>query len=187
LLIENFVEQMAATFADDKLGAAEAKRTKTAVSVSEPTLSEEDVKLVHSCDIYEMEYDHCKRRRSRVHQKFVDGQKQDCNVFKQLFEECKNYDLNGDAKSGQFLVNYEKAQRRGRQMALLQNNVWDLRTEPPADFNAELPEYLQKRQKGTHLDAEQRAIDRQKDGVRSRYEQIRAQIGWDRGGGCAIM
>lgn len=208
---------MAASFADEILGSAESKTGKKPnlsakesvsgtsganfgskganLNVKEPNLSangtslnEDEVRLIHACYIYEMEYDHCKQRQSRNHQKFVDGEKSDCTIFKQLFDECENFDSNGDVKSANFLINYEKSQRRDRQLALLRNNVWNLRSEPPADFNAELPDYLQKRLQGTLLEAEQRAIDRQNNGGAnlSRYEQIRAQIGWDRLG-CSIM
>lgn len=49
------------------------------------------------------------------------------------------------------LVESEKKRRKDRIISHYNNNVWTKRKEPPENWNAPLPEYLQKEYEGSYL------------------------------------
>ncbi len=115
----------------------------------ENTPSDYDLKM--PCVFYEMEYDQCGSRGNKKLHKFIfgsDGPKLDCSQWKKDYRNCNRWeaDRKNNRQAILELLESEKDRRKQRQMALIHNNVWQLRSvsEPPRDWNSPLPAHLMK-------------------------------------------
>lgn len=89
--------------------------------------------------------------RGRFQQYFVHGKFVDCQHWKIDYDDSLLYERKDDANAGMRIIRSEKKRRDARMAAHYGNNVWTKRTEPPADWNKPLPEWLEKRNENTFL------------------------------------
>lgn len=109
-------------------------------------VSVDDFFLVRPCERYQELLKSCKSLRGRLHQYYVYGELFDCGENKKNFEDCLFYRKTKDPSALKGIIEWEKAMIDKRMKATLCNPVWEPREKPPEDFQAPLPEFIQKRQ-----------------------------------------
>lgn len=110
-----------------------------------------DLWMVRPCHFYKDEYDECKCLPSRFHQYFIFGETKDCSSWIKDYDRCKEFKHNPNEKTYKELVDSEKQRRYSRLMGHYGNTVWKKRSEPPANWNTPLPDWLQKKYEHTYL------------------------------------
>uniref|UniRef100_T1JLU5 Synaptic plasticity regulator PANTS n=1 Tax=Strigamia maritima TaxID=126957 RepID=T1JLU5_STRMM len=115
--------------------------------------------LVRPCEVYSDEYSDCKSFKARFHQYFIHGETTDCSQWKKDHENCMDWRKNRNADSLKSVIQSEETRIRNRKLASLQNDVWQLRNEPPSDWNSPLPEYLIKNENTSFLVKKQKELD----------------------------
>ncbi|TRY69966.1 hypothetical protein TCAL_02330 [Tigriopus californicus] len=98
--------------------------------------------MLRKCDCYNEEYKSCSKLRSRFQQYYIHGEIQSCQNWKENYNDCLSWTRTGDKKFAKQIIEREKARIGQRLRDHLSNDVWELRDEPPADFNAPLPPHL---------------------------------------------
>jgi hypothetical protein len=113
------------------------------------TLNDEKTNMnLLPCEHYEYEYKQCNSFRGRLYNYFRNEQpKYECEFYKELFVDCLKYkrDPQNNFESLLKLNKYEKELVEERMKANANNDVWQLRQEPPNDWNAQLPEWCSER------------------------------------------
>ncbi|XP_029161594.1 UPF0545 protein C22orf39 homolog [Nylanderia fulva] len=107
--------------------------------------------MVRPCMIYKAEYDDCTSIRARFHQYFVFGKTIDCSQWKTDYTNCYEWEKHKSEKAYKELIMSEKQRRIDRLHAHYQNDVWEKREKPPENWNAPLPEWMQKEFKNSYL------------------------------------
>lgn len=102
----------------------------------------DDVYLVRPCQRYQEIYKSCKSFKGRIHQYYVYGEFFDCNDHKNNYNNCLNYRKTKDENYLEGIISWEKRMIEVRTAAALSNPIWEFRTQPPADFKAPLPSFL---------------------------------------------
>lgn len=109
-------------------------------------LSLEGAKFVRPCERYKEFLKSCRSIRGRMHQYYVYGELFDCSMHEDNYNACLDYRKSQDFTKLKKVIEWEKHMMETRIMAERQNVTWEFRTEPPADFESPLPEFLAKRQ-----------------------------------------
>ncbi|KAK9707695.1 Protein of unknown function (DUF3128) [Popillia japonica] len=118
----------------------------------------EDEWMIRPCETYKEEYSDCRSIRSRFQQYFVFGHTIDCSQWKRDADNCYKWTENRDLRAAKNLINSEKERRLERLRAHYNNNVWEKRQSPPADWNKPLPDYLQKEYEYTYLNVKSKEM-----------------------------
>ncbi|KAH8373040.1 hypothetical protein KR009_011023, partial [Drosophila setifemur] len=115
---------------------------------------------IRPCRLYKDEYDDCTSLKARFHQYFIFGQDTDCSQWLTDFKNCERFQQsNGtDAVSGAGVIKSEEQRRMTRLRAHYANDIWQKRKEPPLDWAAPLPEWMQKRNENTYLELKQNEL-----------------------------
>ncbi|CAK9796010.1 UPF0545 protein C22orf39 homolog [Anthophora quadrimaculata] len=123
-------------------------------NITEKTTSQEIYELewmIRPCEIYKEEYSDCKSIKARFHQYFIFGKTIDCSQWKADYKNCKQWNNNKSKEAYDKLIDSEKKRRLERLKGHYENNVWQKRDKPPEDWNAPLPEWIEKRRKDSYL------------------------------------
>lgn len=118
--------------------------TDPSLECEAPSLTKKLATLVRPCERYKEMYKACKSIKHRVHQYYVYGELLDCNIYNDLHNHCMNYRKKRDEILLDPIIDWERNFILTRLKTETQNKVWELRDKPPEDFDAPLPEYLQK-------------------------------------------
>ncbi|KAL4223850.1 hypothetical protein ACF0H5_017315 [Mactra antiquata] len=114
------------------------------------------------CRLYNDEYKSCKKRWSRLDQKYLYGQELDCEHMKVAYEQCMK-SKDGDQQATEYVVAYEKAKSDFRVENAQMNDAWEYRVRPPIltveeqqavnattrdedDLNRIVPKYLESKE-----------------------------------------
>ncbi|XP_076338927.1 synaptic plasticity regulator PANTS isoform X5 [Tachypleus tridentatus] len=82
--------------------------------------------------------------KARFHQYFVHGQMIDCTQWQNDFKNCMDWRRYRDIDAFKNVLESERNRIFQRQAAAQANDSWELRDEPPEDWNKPLPDWLQK-------------------------------------------
>lgn len=89
---------------------------------------EEDLSYIQPCQLYSRQYHLCTSTAGRTHQYFVEGKYADCREWKNVFGACVR--AKEDQKASAQVIEFEKKLRQQRQLSLLRNDIWSLRSVP---------------------------------------------------------
>jgi hypothetical protein len=123
------------------------------MNVSEKKEREEDPQewMLRPCVIYKDEYDDCTSIQARFNQYFIFGQTLKCDQWKTDYHNCYQWQKNNSKEAYNKLIESEKKRRMERLTPHYQNNVWERRKKPPENWNAPLPEWMQKEFENSYL------------------------------------
>ncbi|KAL0129274.1 hypothetical protein PUN28_004165 [Cardiocondyla obscurior] len=107
--------------------------------------------MLRPCMVYKDEYDECTSVRARFHQYFIFGETLDCNQWKTDYNNCYQWQKYKSEEAYDQLLKSEKERRAKRLHAHYQNDVWEKREKPPENWNAPLPEWMQKEFQNSYL------------------------------------
>ncbi|XP_011708191.1 PREDICTED: UPF0545 protein C22orf39 homolog [Wasmannia auropunctata] len=107
--------------------------------------------MVRPCMIYKDEYDDCTGVKARFHQYFIHGETVDCSQWKTDYKNCYQWEKYKSEEAYNELIKSEKQRRARRLHAHYQNDVWEKREKPPENWNAPLPEWMQKEFQNSYL------------------------------------
>ncbi|XP_013794198.1 UPF0545 protein C22orf39 homolog [Limulus polyphemus] len=116
----------------------------------------DDAWMVHPCEWYKEEYKDCKSLKARFHQYFVHGQTVDCTQWQNDFKNCMSWRKYRDIDAFKNVLESERNRIIQRQAASQANNIWELRKEPPEDWNKPLPDWMQKEHEYSYLKLKQK-------------------------------
>lgn len=108
--------------------------------------------MCRPCDWYWDEGRECRRLRARVHQYFLFGELLDCSAWTQDYESCLAFRRTRDPSHLTAVVASEEKRFQQRMLAAANNDVWQYRSSPPANWSAPLPDYMEQRTKGSLLE-----------------------------------
>ncbi|CAN7984855.1 unnamed protein product, partial [Ixodes hexagonus] len=108
---------------------------------------------VRPCEWYLEEYKDCKSIRGRFHQYFIFGSTLDCDNWSKDYTNCLRWRKEKDIEALRSVVDSEAQRKKERLDGSLQNNVWELRSEPPKDWNKPLPEWMNEKLRNTYLES----------------------------------
>ncbi|GFO43167.1 upf0545 protein [Plakobranchus ocellatus] len=100
-----------------------------------------DIWLMRPCEIYKEEYRDCKRLLSRFYQYYVDGTTKDCSHWLADFNNCMAFRKNRDLNAMEAVLSSERNRRAERLQMARENNVWEYRNSPPAQWFSSLPSF----------------------------------------------
>ncbi|XP_055328552.1 UPF0545 protein C22orf39 homolog isoform X2 [Paramacrobiotus metropolitanus] len=89
--------------------------------------------------MYRDEYRECKSIRGRFHQLFTTGETFSCEEWKDDFKDCLQWFKKMDQAALKRVVQHEKARVAKRTLNAVSNDVWEQRSEAPADWALPLP------------------------------------------------
>ncbi|XP_064460907.1 synaptic plasticity regulator PANTS-like [Ornithodoros turicata] len=115
--------------------------------------------MVRPCEWYVEEYADCKSIKARFHQYFIFGHTIDCSQWKTDYDNCMLWRKSSDIEALKSVIDSEHKRKEDRLKATLENNVWELRTEPPKDWNKALPEWMVNKFKNTYLAMKQKEME----------------------------
>ncbi|XP_017050215.1 UPF0545 protein C22orf39 homolog [Drosophila ficusphila] len=123
----------------------------------------DDAWAIRPCHLYKEEYDDCTSFKARFHQYFIFGKDTDCSQWLTDYRNCERYQQsNGnDVAAGEAVVKSEEERRRIRLRAHFANDTWKKRKEPPQDWAAPLPDWMEKRNENTYLELKQKELSGQ--------------------------
>ncbi len=121
----------------------------------------------------------------RFHQYYVDGQTEDCSPWQENHQDCELWLAGADREAAARVITRERDRLAARLRPHFANTVWEKRTEPPADWDKELPEYMRERQEGSYLGLYQRQRD--KEVTASHAELTIMEVQAKSGTSCAVM
>ncbi|KAH6931911.1 hypothetical protein HPB50_001453 [Hyalomma asiaticum] len=98
--------------------------------------------MVRPCEWYREELSDCKSIRGRFHQYFIDGTTLDCSQWRKDLDNCLLWRKNKDIDALNAVVKSEEQRKHDRLKASQDNDVWKLRSEPPKDWNAPVPDWM---------------------------------------------
>ena len=104
----------------------------------------DDLDLVQPCQLYHDELHECRSSGAKALRAFI-GQPSatdNCAVWASAAHLCTAWSERRDWAALSQLIAFHKELRRQRQLALLNNDVWQLRSTPPTVFSDPLPDYL---------------------------------------------
>ncbi|XP_012235750.1 synaptic plasticity regulator PANTS [Linepithema humile] len=107
--------------------------------------------MVRPCVVYKDEYDDCTSIRARFNQYFIFGQMLDCNQWNTDYRNCYQWRKYNSDEAYNELIKSEKQRRLKRLRAHYANDVWEKREKPPENWNAPLPEWMQKDFQNSYL------------------------------------
>ncbi|XP_014240098.1 UPF0545 protein C22orf39 homolog [Cimex lectularius] len=107
--------------------------------------------MVRNCDVYNDEYKDCKSIKARFHQQFVYGSFVDCSQWKRDYNNCEKWNTKKNKKAVEELIESEVARRKERLDAHFNNDIWERRDNPPAEWNDPLPERFKNRVEKSYL------------------------------------
>lgn len=110
----------------------------------DPSSTKEDANLVRPCERYKEMYSSCRSIRHRFHQYYVYGELLDCKIYSNLYNSCIEFRNKKEEKCLEPIIEWERNYFYTRMQTVNQNKTWVSRTEPPKDFEAPLPAYLEK-------------------------------------------
>ena len=113
-----------------------------------------DVFFSLPCNHYEFELKKCSNFSDKIFKTFYaeESSIQECSTYQHLFIDCLKYHRD-HTKNVSLLVNlynYEKKIVEARLETIRNNDVWELRKNPPIDWNSELPIWASKKIKNTY-------------------------------------
>ncbi|OQV25201.1 hypothetical protein BV898_20133 [Hypsibius exemplaris] len=100
--------------------------------------------MIRPCELYKEEYRDCTMVRSRFHQLFTTGVKRDCSQWKTDYENCLLWRKNADPEAAKKAIQSESRRVAYRIATVMDNEIWQLRDTPPENWNAPLPEALER-------------------------------------------
>lgn len=106
---------------------------------------------IRECDEYKDEYKNCTSYKDRFQQYFVFGEYLDCEQWNKDYKNCCKLEEKDDWQAGVDLIVSEKKRRDARFKNHYANNIWTKRSEPPANWAAPLPEWMQERDAASYL------------------------------------
>lgn len=109
--------------------------------------------MVSPCEVYWEEYRECTRLRGRFHQYFIHGETKECTSLWNDYRNCIKWRKTNDKTALNKVIESETQRLRKRLKAMYENDVWEYRDEPPADWSKPLPEWMQKQNEGSYLQA----------------------------------
>lgn len=107
--------------------------------------------MIRPCMVYKGEYDDCASIKARFNQYFIFGKTLDCTQWKTDYHNCYQWEKHKSEEAYNELIESEKRRRLERLLPHVQNDVWERRERPPEDWNAPLPEWMQKQFENTYL------------------------------------
>uniref|UniRef100_A0A146L688 Synaptic plasticity regulator PANTS n=1 Tax=Lygus hesperus TaxID=30085 RepID=A0A146L688_LYGHE len=107
--------------------------------------------MVRPCVLYKEEYSDCTSIKSRFHQVFVTGSFEDCSHWKYDYDNCSKWRGDSNPKAFKALIESELKKRQARLGAHKANDVWEPRENPPEDWNAPLPAWMEERIQASYL------------------------------------
>lgn len=122
-----------------------AKPVSSEYECEDPTLKIDGFQLVRPCERYNELYKDCRYIRSRIHQYYVYGEFLDCNQHESNYRACIDYRNTRDPEKLEPVIGWERNLIQTRMNTVTQNKAWELRETPPAEFNAQLPDFIAKR------------------------------------------
>lgn len=125
-------------------------------SVLKKDVLPENAWKVRPCEWYLEEYKDCRSIRARFHQYFIFGTTLSCDQWCTDYENCLKWRNKKDIDALTSVVASEEKRKRDRLDATLQNNVWELRSAPPSDWNKPLPEWMNQKLQNTYLHFKQK-------------------------------
>ncbi|XP_067142843.1 synaptic plasticity regulator PANTS [Centruroides vittatus] len=105
-----------------------------------------DAWMVKPCEWYKEEYRDCMSFKARFNQYFIYGKFLECKEWLCNYEDCLKWRKCKDPQYLSSVIEDEKRRREKRMNSAKENDVWELRKEPPKDWNKPLPDYLVSRQ-----------------------------------------
>ncbi|XP_014215998.1 UPF0545 protein C22orf39 homolog [Copidosoma floridanum] len=114
--------------------------------------------MIRPCHIYNDEFYECERPKGRFHQYFIFGEYLNCWQWQMDFENCKKWKESQDEEAYALLIASEKKRRTERLKGHIENDVWEKRDKPPENWDAPLPEWLEKKNANTYLDFKAKSI-----------------------------
>ncbi|XP_074641655.1 synaptic plasticity regulator PANTS-like [Tubulanus polymorphus] len=128
----------------------------------------EDVWMIRPCDTYESEYKECKSYVGRFYQHFIQGEYTECSKWKHDHQNCLKFMKTLDPTVAEKIIENEKERREKRLSASCANDIWEYRTEPPANWSGPLPDWCKKE---TSVQMEHQENLRRKKGVDNTSEK----------------
>lgn len=105
------------------------------------------------CDHYEYEYNNCSSWKAKVNNYFrgIEISDQECLKYQELFVDCHKYQKDPVNNFNLLLKlnTYENDLMKRRIDSARGNDIWEMRTSPPSDWNSKLPDWAQKRLENT--------------------------------------
>ncbi|XP_031843563.1 synaptic plasticity regulator PANTS [Nomia melanderi] len=133
---------------------SESKEATESVPVKEKEKSEELRKfewMIRPCEVYKDEYVDCRSMKARFHQYFVLGKLIDCEHWISDHRDCYRWLKDDSDEALANILEHEKQRRIERLGGHYRNDVWKKRDKPPEQWNAPLPEWLQKKYQNSFL------------------------------------
>lgn len=97
-----------------------------------------NIHLVRPCERYKELYDTCSSTMGRIQQYYVYGEKLDCDQHFRNYKNCINYRKTKDINLLDPIIEWEENMIKLRLKSVELNTVWQLRGEPPDNFNKPL-------------------------------------------------
>lgn len=116
-------------------------------------LTMKDSWMLRHCDSYREELKSCKSIRGRFHQFYVHGKALDCSHWEQSFDDCKAWNSNADQAAASRVIQREKVRIGQRLKAHYDNDVWEKRQSPPAEWDKPLPQWMQDKNENSYFEA----------------------------------
>lgn len=106
-----------------------------------------DSRLVRPCERYKEMNQLCTSVRSKIQQYYIYGETLDCSQHASNYQSCLDYRKSQNEDSLKPIIAWEKSLIETRKKTQEQNKVWEKREEPPSNFSAPLPAFIQKNHK----------------------------------------
>ena len=101
--------------------------------------------MLRECSVYKDEYKGCSGILGKLHSYYVTGKTNQCDNWKQNYEDCKLWVSNTDHEAAKRIIEREEKRIFDRLKGHYENDVWESRRpseRPPEDWNKPLPEHL---------------------------------------------
>lgn len=113
---------------------------------------------IRPCFLYKDEYSDCTSIKARFHQYFIHGESIDCSQWKTDQKNCQLWEDKRDLIAATDVIKSEERRRLTRLQAHYGNTVWTKRSEPPEQWNAPLPAWLEEKNKNTYLELKSKEL-----------------------------
>lgn len=98
--------------------------------------------LIKPCMYYKESFKDCNSFYAQFNARYTNGRKEDCSQWSIDYKNCCEYIKTGSREARADLIESEKFRRLERLVTMANNNVWEYRDKPPADWHAPLSEEL---------------------------------------------
>lgn len=115
--------------------------------------NDEDLFNLLPCEHYIYEFKQCSSLKGKLYNYYRGEQPEyDCKYYEELYTNCLAYKRypNENFQLLLKLNQYENNLMKKRIDSIKQNDVWELRKSPPADWNSPLPDWAAERLKDTY-------------------------------------